>query len=438
MKTQLGEYWQRLRTSFWFVPAAMSVAAIALAMAAVASDETATSWLQRAGLTFSGGAEGASSVLETIASSMITIAGVIFSMTLVALTLTTSQYGPRLLRTFIRDTTTQVVLGTFVATFLYCLVVLRSIRRAEEATFVPQLAVTLGVLLAVVGVGFLIYFIHHIASLIQADEVVVRVARELNAAIDRLFPEFAGDAAEALRSAPDDGLLPDAFEREARTIRSVGDGYLQSIDTERVMALAREEDLLIRVELGPGSFVMSDRPLARAWPGSRVSDRLEEGIRRAFVQGNQRTPVQDVEFAVLQLVEIAVRALSPSLNDPFTAVRCVHRLGSALRRVARRSMPSPHRFDDEGRLRLVAPVATFPSIADAAFDQIRRHSGTSAAVTLSLLDTIAVVGEFASRPEDRAALRRHADMIARGAREGLSEAEDRREVERRLALVHAM
>ena len=204
------------------------------------------------------------------------------------------------------------------------------------------------------------------------------------------------------------------------------------------MTLAREEDVLIRVELGPGSYVVCDRPLARAWPGSRVSDRLEEGIRRAFILGNQRTPVQDIEFAVLQLVEIAVRALSPSLNDPFTAVRCVHRLGSALSRVARRSMPPPHRYDEDGRLRWVAPVATFPSIADAAFDQIRRHSGTSAAVTLSLLDTIAVVAEFASRPEDRAALRRHADMIARGAREGLSEGEDRREVERRLARVHAM
>lgn len=438
MITQLVEYLHRVRSSFWFVPGIMSVAAIALAMATIASDETATSWLERAGLTFTGGAEAASAVLQTIASSMITIAGVIFSMTLVALTLTTSQYGPRLLRTFMRDTTTQVVLGTFVATFLYCLVVLRSIRRAEEATFVPHLAVTFGVLLAVVSVGFLIYFIHHIALSIQADEVVVRVAHELHGAIDRLFPESAGAAAAELRAVPDEAELPEAFEREARTVRAAGDGYIQSIDSESVIALAREEDVLIRVELGPGSYVMSDCPLARAWPASRVSDRLEDGIRGAFILGNQRTTEHDIDFAVQQLVEIAVRALSPSLSDPFTAVRCVDRLGSALSRVAQRNMPPSFRYDEEGRLRLVAPVVTFPSIADAAFDQIRRHSGTSAAVTLSLLDTIAVVAEFASLPEDRAALRRQADMIARGAREGLSEAEDRREVEQRLGRVHTM
>lgn len=432
MRTQIFKYWDRVRSSFWFLPAVMAGAAVALAFVSVTLDEAVTGWLLLAwGWTFTGGAEGASSVLGIVAGSMITIAGVVFSMTLVALSLASSQLGPRLLRNFMRDTTTQVVLGTFVATFLYCLLVLRTIRRAEEVAFVPHLSVTLGVLFAVASVGVLIYFIHHVSVSIQANEIVARVGTELIEGIDRLYPEHIGRGAPRIPTEPPDADFLDAFDREARPVGAAGDGYLQFIDADALMALAMQEDAIIRLERRPGHYVVAACPLVLVWPGKRVTDQLTERVNSAFALGNQRTTGQDIEFAVNQLVEIAVRALSPGLNDPFTAITCVDRLGSALCRLATRDMPSPYRHDSQNQLRVIAPAATFPTITDTAFDQIRQYGRSSAAVTIRLLETIAVVAGFAHRPEDRAALLRHAEMIARGARDRLSEDEDRRAVEER-------
>jgi uncharacterized membrane protein len=360
---------------------------------------------------------------------MITLAGVVFSMTLVALSLASSQLGPRLLRNFMRDTTTQVVLGTFVSTFLYCLLVLRTIRRAEESAFVPHLSVTLGVLFAVVSVGVLIYFIHHVSVSIQVNEIVARVGGELIKGIDRLFPEQIGRGAPQIAKEPPDVDFLEAFDREARPVGSGSDGYVQFIDTEALMALATQEDVVIRLERLPGHYVVADCALVLVWPGNRVVDQLRDRVNSAFGLGNQRSAGQDVEFAVNQLVEVAVRALSPGLNDPFTAITCVDHLGSALCRLATRDQPSPYRYDKQDQLRVIARIATFPVITDAAFNQIRQYGRSSAAVMIRLLETIAVVAGFAHRPADRAALLRHAEMIVRGARDGLPEAEDRRMVE---------
>ena len=403
-----------------------------LAFATVALDTPVTDWLTlNWGLTFTGGAEGASSLLGAIAGSMITIAGVVFSMTLVALSLASSQLGPRLLRSFMRDTKTQMVLGTFVATFLYCLLVLRTIRRAEEIVFVPHLSVALGVLLAVVSVGVLIYFIHHVSVSIQANEIVARVGTELIEEIERLFPESIGRGAPRIPAEPPDADFLDSFDREARPIGSAGDGYLQFVDGDALMALAMQEDVVIRLERRPGHYVVATRPLALVWPGDRVTDQLVDRVNAAFALGNQRTSGQDIEFAVNQLVEIAVRALSPGVNDPFTAVTCVDHLGSALCRLAERDMPSPYRHDTQDQLRVITPVFTFPDVTDAAFNQIRQYGRSSTAVTIRLLETIAEVAGSVHRSEDRVALLRHARMIARGAGGGLPEDEDRHEVEKR-------
>jgi uncharacterized membrane protein len=410
----------------------MAGGAMVLAFATVALDERVTDWLTlNWGWTFTGGAEGASSLLGAIAGSMITIAGVVFSMTLVALSLASSQLGPRLLRNFMRDTMTQMVLGTFVATFLYCLLVLRTIRRADEIAFVPHLSVSLGVLLAVASVGVLIYFIHHVSISIQANEIVARVGTELIEGIERLFPENIGRGAPRIPTEPPNAGFLDTFGREARPVGSAGDGYLQFIDGDALMALAMQEDVLIRLVRRPGHYIVATRPLALVWPGNRVTDQLLERVHSAFVLGNQRTPGQDIDFAVNQLVEIAIRALSPGVNDPFTAITCVDHLGSALCRLAQRDMPSPYRYDSQDQLRLITPVFTFPNVTDAAFNQIRQYGRTSIAVAIRLLETIAEIARSVHRPEDRAALLRHAEMIARGACDGLLEEEDRQEVEER-------
>ncbi|MET0962849.1 MAG: DUF2254 domain-containing protein [Noviherbaspirillum sp.] len=424
MRAQLLKYWERVRSSFWFLPSLMAAAAVVLAFLTVEFDRSvAHEWLLELDWVYSGGAEGASAVLQTIAGSMITIAGVVFSLTLVALSLASSQFGPRLLRNFMRDTTNQLVLGTFIATFLYCLLVLRTIRRAEEVVFVPHLSVTLGVVFALASLWVLIYFIHHVSVSIQADEVVARVGVELDETMTRLFPEQMGEGCDAPAQAP-----PGPDHAEACIIRAEGDGYLQIVDLKALMEAAQETDTVLRLARRPGHYIVHGSPLLSAFPAQGIDADVRAKLQGAFVVGTQRTASQDVEFAVLQLVEIGTRALSPGVNDPFTAIACIDRLGSGLCRLAQRRFPDPCRYDSDGKLRIVASAVTFAGIVDAAFNQLRQYARTSVEVTLRLLETIEVVAAFVTWPDDRAVLEKHADMIARGAAEALPEAHDRQAV----------
>ena len=432
MKVQLLKQWDRLQSSFWFVPSLMAAGAIGLAYTSVAVDgalagdwPAALDWLGR------GGAEGASVMLGTIASSMITIAGVVFSMTLVALSLASSQLGPRLLRNFMTDTVNQMVLGTFVSTFLYSLIVLRSIRRAEESLFVPHLSVSVAVVLAVASLGVLVYFIHHVALSIQADSAVAQIGDELNERIDDLFPAAVGGRRG------EDMDVPDLDPADAKPVLARCDGYLQLIDLDALMRLATEHGLRLKLLRRTGHFVVKASPIMLAWPATHVDEQVRERIRDALVFDSRRTPIQDVEFALNQLVEVALRALSPGINDPFTAMACVDRLGAALSLLAQRDMPESRRFDDEGALRVSLPVVSFPDLVDASFDQIRQNARSSAAVTIRLLEAIAVVAAFTRHPADRGALRRHAEMMVRSAREALPEAGDREAAEARFDIALA-
>ncbi len=422
---KLLKYWDRLRSSFWFVPAAMASLAAALAVSAVEFDKVIVGdWMQQLGWSYSGGAAGASLLLGTVAGSMIAIAGTVFSMTLVALSLASSQLGPRLLRNFMRDTTNQVALGTFVATFIYCLLVLRTIRRADEVVFVPHLSVSIGLLLAMVSIGVLIYFIHHVSVSIQADEVVAKVGRELNDGIDRLYPDHPGNSASEASAEGSDAYMPAAFASEACPVAALADGYLQQINADVLMALASDEDLVLRLERRPGHYIVKGGALIMVWPGDRVTESLVARMNAAFVLGDRRSATQDIEFSFHQLVEIAVRALSPGINDPFTAIACVDRLGSGLCHLTRRDMPSPMRFDGQGRLRLVAQESSFAAIVDTAFNQIRQGARSNPAVAIRMLDAIAQITAQVKRAPDATCLQRHAGMIVRAAREAVPEPED--------------
>jgi len=439
VRTRIIKFWERLRSSFWFLPVLMAFAAVVLSTLVVHFNAEISGWLEQVlGLTFTGGAAGASSVMSTIAGSMITIAGVVFSMTLVALSLASSQLGPRMLRNFMRDTTTQVVLGTFVATFLYCLLVLRTIRRAEELTFVPHVAVALGVVLAVLSLGVLIYFIHHVAISIQADEVVARIGSQLIARIETEFKTPLATLDQDLSREPPEPELILAFDRDASAIGAESDGYIQYVDSTALLEIAVREDIVLRIERAPGQYVVAGHPIVSISPSKRLDNTLEARINGTFAIGNQRSPRQDIKFVVDQLVEIAVRALSPGLNDPYTAIRCLDRLGSALCRLAERAPPNRCRYDSQKRLRVIGRITTFTDLADTAFNQIRQNARTSAAVTLRLLETLAIVAASVIRPDDRATLLRHAEMVARGARDGLPEEADRLAVEDRLAMIDSV
>lgn len=383
-----------------------------------------------------GGTDGARSILSTIAGSMITVAGVVFSITIVALTLASSQFGPRLLRNFVRDTVNQVVLGTFVATYLYCLLVLREVRDINETSFVPYLSVTMAVALTTASLGMLIFFIHHVALSIQAENMVASVAAELRESIATLFPEKAGTGKPP---SPDALELEKRFDQEkpARVLADKG-GYVQAIELEAVMQCAKENDLILRLLKRPGEFICAGGTLAEILPAARGSKDLTSRVAEAHIIEARRTPRQDAEYCVNQLVEIAVRALSPGINDPFTAIACIHWLGDGMSQAVEHEMPARHRFDDEGALRVVAKVATFEGLADAAFNAIRQYGAASPSVAICLLETFAEIVPHTVRGEDLEALALHAEKTARDALGHSPDPRDAADIEERIVRVRSL
>jgi len=431
MKTRLLNYWEIVRSSYWFIPALMTGLAVGLSFLMVTIDDLAVSeQTELLAWVYTGGADGVRTLLSTLAGSMITMASVTFSITIVALSLASSQFGPRLLNNFMRDTGNQVVLGTFIATFVYSLLVLRTVRNVGDTIFVPHISVTVAVLLALTSLGLFIYFIHHVSVSIHVQNVIASVERELNTAIERLFPKkndyFAFEY--ELREKDD---VPEDFVENAQPVTAAHSGYLQSIDHEGLMKLAIKHDLLLGLEHRPGNFIASGNDLVKVWPNGRFEEELSEKINAAFIFGAQRLRLQDVEFAIDQLVEIALRALSPGINDPFTAMACVDRLGVALAHLAERQIPSGYRYDDENNLRLIADTVTFRGLIEAAFNQIRQYGRSSAAVTIRLLETIAVIAAHADRETEREALRQQARMIKQGSDEAIPEEHDRQDIEKR-------
>jgi uncharacterized membrane protein len=431
MRLRLLRIWDQLRTNYWFLPALMAASAATLALILLALDRALKGTVVEHWWAYTGGPDGARAVLSTIAGSMITVAGLVFSITIVTLALASSQFGPRLLRNFLRDTANQVVLGTFVATFLYCLLVLRTVRGPDGESFVPHTAVAMGVLLAIASLGVLIYFINHVAVAIQAPQVILAVSSDLLAAVDSMSRQGREEEAIEQGSAVPDMVLLQKLRREGGPILARRNGYLQILDYDYLVSIAREQDLVIEACFRPGHFIVQGCTVARVLPAEKVNESLTDAINRALVVGGERTPTQDPEFAVRQLVEVALRALSPGINDPFTAMTCIDWLGAALCRLTRRAIPHPCRYDADQTPRVVGVPLKFAGVADAAFNQIRQAGRANAAVTICLLETIAVVVAQAGRAEDRAVLARHALMVWRSSQDALPEEGDRKDADDR-------
>ncbi|HTL88465.1 MAG TPA: DUF2254 domain-containing protein, partial [Leptolyngbya sp.] len=257
--TKLNKFWETLHASFWFIPSLMVAIAIGLAFVTVDLDQNLSyDIIKKLALTYSLGPSGSRAILSAIAGSMITVATTAFSITIVALQLASSQFGPRLLRNFMQDTGNQIVLGTFISTFVYSLLVLRTVNGISDNEFVPQIAVTGGIVLAITSVGVLIYFIHHAASSIQVDHVISRVGHDLDGAIDRLFPQKIGQDALENQSGKDD--VPEDFDRESSIIRSSNSCYVQAIDEHQLMQIATEHNLLLHLQHRPGQFIVKGDP----------------------------------------------------------------------------------------------------------------------------------------------------------------------------------
>ncbi|MBW3622905.1 MAG: DUF2254 domain-containing protein [Armatimonadetes bacterium] len=428
MKIKFTQFWDTLRRSFWFIPTLMTAGAFLVTTLMVYIDhQVKDAHLRGIWWVYGGGPEGARAVLSTIAGSVITVAGVTYSITIAVLSLTSQQFGPRLIGNFMRDRGNQVVLGTFISTFLYCLLILRMVRGHEESLFVPLVAVTFGMFLAIVSMGVLIYFIHHVAESIQVSTIIDEVGREMDSAIARLFPAKLGEG-EVEQVGRGEADLPDDFYENALPIPSTRTGYVMAIDTDRLMSICEKEDLILRLNCHPGSYIITNSPLAWVWPTSRATQATAVHVNGAFNIGRQRTIVQDAAHAVRLLVEMALRALSPSLNDPFTAIMCIDRIGASLCNLAGRVIPSPYRYDRQGMLRVIVQTTTFKDLVDIAFHQIRQNNQNHLAVTLRLLESIAVIAQYVYREEDRDVLLHHAEMIHQNSMDHLEEESDRKDL----------
>lgn len=431
MRERLSLRLDGLKHSFWFVPALLTGAGALLSVAMLLVDQRANPEFDQRWWLFGGGPDAASDVLTTIATSAATVAGVAFSITIVALTLAASQYGPRLLRVFMGDLGSQVVLGTLLGTFIYSLLVLRTVRYGPDE-FVPHLSVIVAVLLAMASVTAFVYFIHHIAVMMHSNSVIYAVGRDLEHASRHIFPGTAGRAPERERG--EEPRLPERFDEEAVAIRSDGEryGYVQSIEARALLQAASEGDYVLRLAVRPGHYAIQGQVLAHAWPAERArGEDVRARVRRAFILSGHRTPEQDVEFAIERLVEIAVRALSPSVNDPFTAIQCIDRLTAGLRSLAGHPPTSPYRLDEHGALRLVAYPQRLADLIDAGFNQIRQAATAYASVSIALLERLSSLLEHIDEPEAREAILRQAAIIRRSAHSNLGAEEDVAAIEAR-------
>jgi uncharacterized membrane protein len=364
---KLANAWYLVHTGLWFIPTLMALAAAGLSQLMLMADSAVFSGTVRSlhGI-YAGGPEGARQLLATVAGSMITVAGVTFSITIVALTLASSQFGPRILRNFMGNKGNQVVLGIFISTFLYCVLVLRSVRDDSNGNFVPHLSVTVGVALAMVSLGFLIYFIHHVSSSLQVTEILAGITQGI---MGEAWTHALDGVGRTWKEGEEGARGPEGPGKEARSPHG---GYLQSIDFEGLYRFAVRRDLTIEILNRPGDFVIRDGCLMRIWPPDVREEEARREAKRRFILGAHRTPTQDIAFGVNLITEIAIRALSPAVNDLYTALMCLDRLGEVLIPMAGRPPGAFKRADDGGRLRIILHATTYDELLDMSLDPIRQ------------------------------------------------------------------
>jgi uncharacterized membrane protein len=411
--------WRSLANGFWFLPGLVALGFAVVAFVLIRVDRALGG--DRLGFTFDGDAGAARGVLETVAGSLITVAGLAFSLTVVVLVLVSGQFTPRSVPAFLADRVNQATAGTFIGVFTYCLLVLRTVRDEDDSGaggFVPQLSVTVAVALAVIAIALLLYFIHHLGVSIQASSIVNRIGADTLARVEKLPHEPAAGPAEP--ASPPGHVHP----RRPGFVRHVALGDLADRLDDRCEH--------VRLRVAVGDFVSERDVLADVWPADAAGE-VEDAIRRGIALGLERDLHQDVLYGLRQLAEIAMKGLSPGVNDPSTAESALGYLRAALERLAERPLPPEAR-----RGRLVAPLRSFDDLVEGAFVQVGRYAAADATVVVTLLDALARVGDAArqaGRGERTAVLRATAEDVAAPALEDARTERDRERIRAALARV---
>lgn len=398
-----------LRDKYWFLPALAALAGLLAGIGMVALDiAVGTEWLGRFDTLHGSRPEGARAMLSTIAGSTITVAGVVFSITLAAVTYASGQHGPRLLTNFARDRGNQLTLGVFVGTYVYCLIVLRTIRAAGEEgqapAFVPQIAVYGALLLALASIAVLIYFFHHVTETIHINNLVARIGRKL---IDALQEQANGKSgADAVKM-----VEPPAGARETE-IHAACAGYVETIDHSALAALVAKHDVCVRLHHHPGDFVQIGTPLLAVVTRDALPPGVGVALRAALAIGDRRTDLQDLRFGFDELTEIAIRALSPGINDPFTAIACIDWLSAALSECEKSLAPTLARTPG-----MVPRIQTLPlgfgDFVAATFGKLRQHAAAEDSVKAAALTALTRLAANATAPDNRAVLLMEAAQLER-------------------------
>jgi uncharacterized membrane protein len=403
---------------------AVAVFAVTYALDRAAYDGQLTlpSWLNN------GSADAARQILIAIAAALITVAGLVFSVTIVALTLASTQFGPRILRNFIRDRGTQVTLGTFVAAFVYAVLCLGSVSNGTNSDFVPHLSVTVALALLLLALAVLIYFIDHVAKSIQLPRVIASIGRDLAVAIEA--DVVASQSRDDFEAGPSVVELERRLQESGMAVPAPRSGYLQFVAYDVLVGIASESDAVIKLKHRPGHFIVEGLPIADVWPGEAAST-ITRSFARAHVTGPHRTLNQDLAFAIDQLVEIAIRALSPAVNDTFTALTCIDWLSDGLCKISAGWNPTLVHRDRQGNVRIITADVRYNRFVERAFDKIRQASRGMPAVMIRQLDALIKVMAYTTADDQRACLCQQAEMILRASDESVPEHLDRADVRRR-------
>jgi uncharacterized membrane protein len=414
--------WSELKTTFWFIPVIMIIISILLAIGLVyvdgliifSQDSFSRFFLVKS-------SNSARSILSTIAAAMIGVAGTVFSVTLVALTLASSQLGPRLIKNFMYIRLNQVVLGSYISTYLYCLLVLNSVKDGDNYFFIPSISILVAIIVALVNIVLLVIFIHETAISIQADHVISDVSAFIAKHVKTLFPEKM----ESNESEENVDMASAILGYQNRiSIKSPRNGYLQYIDSETLLNLITKNDALLELYYRPGDHLVEGVEVGLLYSNGNTEKSVFEKILNQFVIGKTKTSRQDIEYSIDQMVEIAVRALSPGVNDPYTAITCIDNLTSTMSYLAQTKFPSKYRFDEEKNLRIAASTFDFKGVLDTAFNQIRQMSGGNAAVIIRLMEALTTVHGFVKKEKDKMQVIKHAEMVLRIGKHTIDEQND--------------
>ena len=421
--------WNELKSTFWFIPVLIISLAITLAFGLLYLDSQIEAPKGVWQYLFINDSSSARSILSTISGVMIGVAGTVFSIILVVLTLASSQFGSRLVKNFMYVRLNQVVLGSYVSTFLYCLIILNAIKDGGQMILVPSFSTLIALVATVANIILLIIFIHHTAVSIQANTVISDISESLSKNIKTLFPETTEKQLDEEKE-QDETSVKLGYKKK-QSFSGSKSGYLQFIDFQSLVSIASELDILLELYFRSGDYLVKDVELGIIYLNDILEEEKISRIQNQFTVGKNRSQQQDAEHSIHQMVEIAARALSPGVNDPYTAITCIDNLTATMCYLANVKFPSKYLLDKEGKLRVIAYPLTYEGMLDAAFNQIRQYAKGNPSVIIRLMEALITINKFATSSKHKRAVRKHARMILNAANKSFDEPNDLKDLEER-------